>query len=106
MKAAAWPLRRYRLDPGVQDCGAADSGVGPFYCPADSRVHIDLSFYNELAEHYGAGGEFAQPHILGHEYGHHVQNLLGDEEALRDQFESIGDNGLSVLVELQGRLHG
>ena len=60
-------------------CGAADSGVGPFYCPLDDLIYIDVSFWNELANRFGAEGEFAQPYVLAHEYGHHVQDLLGIE---------------------------
>jgi predicted metalloprotease len=82
-------------------CGPADSGEGPFYCPADAKIYIDLTFYQDLADYYEAGGEFAQPYILGHEYGHHVQNLLDDEEKLRAKRKSISENKLSVLVELQ-----
>ncbi|PZG15208.1 hypothetical protein C1I95_20075 [Micromonospora craterilacus] len=84
-------------------CGAADSGVGPFYCPADSLVYIDLSFYRVLAEQLGAAGEFAQPYVLAHEYGHHVQNLLGTNEQVRraQQRDPGNANRLSVLLELQ-----
>jgi len=84
-------------------CGSADSGVGPFYCPADDRVYIDLTFYRTLAEQLGAPGEFAQPYVLAHEYGHHVQDLLGTEAAMRrEQQRSPGDaNKLSVRLELQ-----
>ncbi|WP_460916778.1 KPN_02809 family neutral zinc metallopeptidase [Plantactinospora veratri] len=84
-------------------CGRADSGVGPFYCPLDDLVYIDLSFYRVLAEQLGAPGEFAQPYVLAHEYGHHVQDLLGTEQRVRDQRQADpGEaNRLSVLLELQ-----
>lgn len=84
-------------------CGSADSGVGPFYCPADDKVYIDLTFYQVLAQQLGAPGEFAQPYVLAHEYGHHVQDLLGTEAAMRrEQQRSPSDaNKLSVKLELQ-----
>jgi len=84
-------------------CGNADSGVGPFYCPADDRVYIDLTFYKLLADQLGAPGEFAQPYVLAHEYGHHVQDLLGTEAAMRRaQERDPGQaNKLSVKLELQ-----
>ncbi|MEV6348633.1 neutral zinc metallopeptidase [Actinoplanes sp. NPDC051851] len=74
-------------------CGTADSGVGPFYCPSDDHVYIDLTFYQQLADELGAPGEFAQPYVLAHEYGHHVQDLLGTD--------SGGTNLGSVKLELQ-----
>ncbi|MEW2385045.1 neutral zinc metallopeptidase [Micromonospora sp. NPDC047707] len=84
-------------------CGQADSGVGPFYCPADAQVYIDLTFYRVLAGQLGAEGEFAQPYVLAHEYGHHVQNLLGTNEQVRRQQQRDPDNAnaLSVKLELQ-----
>jgi predicted metalloprotease len=84
-------------------CGNADSGVGPFYCPADDRVYIDLTFYEVLANELGAKGEFAQPYVLAHEYGHHVQDLLGTEAAMRrsQQRDPGNANKLSVALELQ-----
>jgi predicted metalloprotease len=84
-------------------CGAADSGTGPFYCPSDDRVYIDLTFYRLLADQLGAPGEFAQPYVLAHEYGHHVQDLLGTEAQMRrDQQRDPGQaNKLSVKLELQ-----
>ncbi|MGW3607344.1 KPN_02809 family neutral zinc metallopeptidase [Micromonospora sp. NPDC005161] len=81
-------------------CGQADSGVGPFYCPADRKVYIDLSFYNELASRFGAKGEFAAPYVLAHEYGHHVQNLLGTNERA-GQGDQSGPRSTSVRLELQ-----
>jgi predicted metalloprotease len=84
-------------------CGNADSGVGPFYCPADDRVYIDLTFYRTLADQLGAPGEFAQPYVLAHEYGHHVQDVLGTEAEMRRQQQRDPDeaNALSVKLELQ-----
>lgn len=84
-------------------CGAADSGVGPFYCPGDHQVYIDLTFYEQLATQLGAPGEFAQPYVLAHEYGHHVQSLLGTEAQMRRQQQRDPGNAnqLSVMLELQ-----
>jgi predicted metalloprotease len=84
-------------------CGSADSGVGPFYCPLDKLVYIDLTFYDELATRFGADGQFAQPYVLAHEYGHHLQNLLGTSEEVRRQQERDPGNAneLSVRLELQ-----
>jgi predicted metalloprotease len=84
-------------------CGQADSGVGPFYCPEDHHVYIDLTFYNELANRFGAKGAFAQPYVLAHEYGHHVQSLLGIENQMRraQQRDPSNANKYSVMLELQ-----
>jgi uncharacterized protein len=92
------------FDRAVQTgCGSADSGVGPFYCPADHKVFIDLTFYQVLADQLGARGEFAQPYVLAHEYGHHVQSLIGTEATMRRQQERDPQdaNALSVKLELQ-----
>jgi predicted metalloprotease len=94
-----------RFSGSVQTaCGNATSAVGPFYCPADSLVYIDLDFYRELASRFGAPGDFAQAYVLAHEFGHHVQNLLGisDKVHRAQQGESEEDaNELSVRLELQ-----
>lgn len=85
-------------------CGSATSASGPFYCPADQRVYLDLSFLNELASGLGAGGDFAAAYVIAHEVGHHVQNLLGLEERFRDRQQSMSRgerNQASVNFELQ-----
>ncbi len=85
-------------------CGAADSGVGPFYCPGDKAVYIDLSFYDELAgQQFGAPGQFAQAYVLAHEYGHHIQDLNGTEAKVRRaQQQDPGNAGrYSISLELQ-----
>ena len=80
-------------------CGSASSAVGPFYCPADSTIYIDLSFYDDLQQRFGAqGGPFAQAYVIAHEYGHHVENLLGVLERSRDG--STGPQSSAVRVEL------
>jgi predicted metalloprotease len=84
-------------------CGTAESSTGPFYCPADERVYIDLGFYDELQNRFHASGEFAEAYVLAHEVGHHVQNLLGLERQMRQlQSSRPGrSNQLSVAFELQ-----
>ena len=85
-------------------CGFASSAVGPFYCPGDSKVYLDLSFFDELSRRFGAPGDFAQAYVIAHEVGHHVQNLLGvsDEVHTAQQRLSEGEsNKLSVRLELQ-----
>ena len=85
-------------------CGFAEAAMGPFYCPGDLKVYIDLSFYDELRSQYGAPGDFAQAYVIAHEIGHHVQNLLGIsdqvEEAKRGRSKAEA-NQLSVRLELQ-----
>jgi len=84
-------------------CGTAQTETGPFYCPADAKVYIDLGFYDELQRRFGAPGQFAQAYVLAHELGHHVQNLLGIERKVRNlQGQNPGArNEISVRMELQ-----
>jgi predicted metalloprotease len=85
-------------------CGAAQSAVGPFYCPADQKVYLDLEFFRDLRDRFRAPGEFAQAYVIAHEVGHHVQNLLGVSEKVRSLQSRAGEregNALSVRLELQ-----
>jgi predicted metalloprotease len=84
-------------------CGMAQSATGPFYCPEDEKVYIDLGFYDELKQRFGAPGEFAEAYVLAHELGHHVQKLLGIEAKVREsqQRNPQAANQLSVGLELQ-----
>jgi len=87
----------------TEGCGDAASSVGPFYCPADSKAYIDLTFFKELRDRFGAPGDFAQVYVLAHELGHHVQNLVGTNEEVRAQQQADpgAANELSVRMELQ-----
>jgi len=85
-------------------CGTGQSAMGPFYCPLDQKVYIDLSFYRDLKERFAAPGEFAQAYVIAHEVGHHVQNLLGISERVHKAQQAAGTarrNALSVRLELQ-----
>jgi hypothetical protein len=84
-------------------CGGAESATGPFYCPGDEKVYIDLGFYDELKQRFGAPGEFAQAYVIAHELGHHVQKILGIEQKVSRLQESDPRqrNPLSVRLELQ-----
>ena len=101
------PYRHVKLvlfrDYTQSGCGGAESATGPFYCPADEKVYIDLGFYDELKRRFGAPGEFAQAYVLAHEVGHHVQKIMGIENKVhRLQGQDPGSaNQLSVSMELQ-----
>ena len=84
-------------------CGVGQSAMGPFYCPNDQKVYIDLSFYQELKERFGAPGDFAQAYVIAHEMGHHVQHLLGlDDKAQHSaRGQQAGADSMSVRLELQ-----
>ncbi len=85
-------------------CGYAQAAVGPFYCPGDQKVYIDLSFYQDLKNRFNAPGDFAQAYVVAHEIGHHVQNLLGiagKVHDLRGRVDEAQGNRLSVMMELQ-----
>src|ERR1700736_4056620 len=82
-------------------CGVAESATGPFYCPGDERVYIDLGFFDELKERFGAPGEFAQAYVLAHEIGHHVQKLLGIEGKVRAARQQNPQEATQLSVRLQ-----
>jgi uncharacterized protein len=86
-------------------CGGATSAIGPHYCPVDNKVYLDLGFFRELRDRFGAPGDFAQAYVLAHEIGHHVQDLLGISDKVDQQMQASGGGegatGLSVRLELQ-----
>lgn len=85
-------------------CGNASAASGPFYCPGDQKLYIDLAFYDQLANQFGASGDFAQAYVLAHEVGHHVQNLIGvlpKFNQMRQSMSEVESNKMSVKVELQ-----
>jgi predicted metalloprotease len=85
-------------------CGMASAAMGPFYCPADKKVYIDLAFFDDLKSRHGASGDFAQAYVIAHEIGHHVQNLLGTSTRVTKAQRGLGKAGgneLSVKLELQ-----
>jgi predicted metalloprotease len=104
---AGTPYRHAKLvlfrDETYSGCGGAQAATGPFYCPADEKVYIDLGFYDELKRRFGAPGEFAQAYVLAHEIGHHVQKIIGTESKVRQLQNNNPEevNPLSVDLELQ-----
>ena len=85
-------------------CGFAQSATGPFYCPQDNKVYLDLGFFKEMRTRFGAQGDFAQAYVVAHEVGHHVQNLLGISQRVEERKRHVGSSGannLSVRLELQ-----
>jgi len=89
---------------GRSGCGAAQSAMGPFYCPEDQRIYLDTNFFNELAQHYSAPGDFAQAYVIAHEVGHHVQTLTGIADTVRNAQSRVSEaegNALQVRMELQ-----
>ena len=94
----------FRGQTSTGGCGAGQSAMGPFYCPADQKVYIELAFYETLTKRLGAPGDFAQAYVIAHEVGHHVQNLLGISgkmEQMRSRVSKTEFNALSVRLELQ-----
>jgi uncharacterized protein len=87
----------------TEGCGSASSAVGPFYCPADKGIYIDTSFYDQLAQMSGTGGDFARLYVIAHEYGHHIQNITGLSDQVRQaqQRNPSAANQLQVAMELQ-----
>ncbi|QAY76226.1 neutral zinc metallopeptidase [Sphingosinicella sp. BN140058] len=89
---------------GQSGCGAAQSAMGPFYCPTDNRIYLDTSFYGELQNRFGAAGDFAQAYVIAHEVGHHLQFLTGTLNRAHEQQQSVSSregNAIQVRVELQ-----
>lgn len=85
-------------------CGGASAAVGPFYCPTDRKIYLDTDFFNEMAQRFGASGDFADAYVIAHEVGHHVQNLIGvlpKFNQARQRMSEVAANALSVRVELQ-----
>ncbi|WP_267349324.1 neutral zinc metallopeptidase [Sphingomonas sp. GM_Shp_2] len=98
------PMLRFYTGSGQSGCGAAQSAMGPFYCPSDNGIYLDASFFDELANRFGAQGDFARYYVIAHEFGHHIQHLLGTSTEVSRAQASAGraeGNALSVRLELQ-----
>ncbi len=97
-------LVHFQNEIDASGCGMASSATGPFYCPADRKVYLDFSFFDELSNRFHAGGDFAKAYVIAHEVGHHVQNLLGVSakmDQMREQMSETDYNKMSVKLELQ-----
>lgn len=98
------PMLQFYGGEGRSGCGEAQAAMGPFYCPADQGIYLDTSFFNELSTRFGAGGDFARNYVIAHEFGHHIQHLLGTSERVQRQMQQVSEregNALSVRLELQ-----
>ncbi|VVT19189.1 conserved hypothetical protein [Sphingomonas sp. EC-HK361] len=98
------PSLQFYSGNGRSGCGAAQSAMGPFYCPTDQGIYLDTSFFNELANRFGAKGDFAQDYVIAHEFGHHIQNLLGTSDQVQRAQARASEaegNAISVRLELQ-----
>ncbi len=98
------PVMVLYRDRTASACGSAQSAVGPFYCPADQKIYLDLSFFEDLKNRFGAAGDFASAYVIAHEVGHHVQQLMGTSEKVQRAMQSRSKteaNKLSVALELQ-----
>jgi predicted metalloprotease len=98
------PSLQFYGGSGRSGCGAAQAAMGPFYCPTDEGIYLDTSFFNELATRFGAKGDFAQDYVIAHEFGHHIQHLLGTSEQVQRVQQSASrteGNAASVRLELQ-----
>jgi predicted metalloprotease len=97
------PILNFYAQSGSSGCGAAQSAMGPFYCPTDNGIYIDTDFFREMEQKLGAGGDFARMYVMAHEYGHHVQTLTGVSDKVRAAQSRNPDdaNPLSVRLELQ-----
>lgn len=98
------PSLQFYGGSGRSGCGAAQAAMGPFYCPTDQGIYLDTSFFNELATRFGAQGDFAADYVIAHEFGHHIQNLLGTSDKVQQIQRSSGEtegNAASVRLELQ-----
>ncbi len=97
------PILNFYSQSGQSGCGAAQSAMGPFYCPSDQGIYIDTDFYNEMSSRMGAKGDFARAYVMAHEYGHHIQTLTGTAAQVRQAQSRNPDasNALQVRMELQ-----